>query len=548
MNWIRANEYMTMRTNKLTAIAFCMAAILLQAVPGAAQTYTLAPTPFQTALDDSGKIIVNGCVWTYAAGTSTPIATYSTNAGAVSSNPIIADYAGRFTVYLLAGTNYKFVYETACSPPAHGTTTRTQDNITGLPGSSATVDVQGTAGETLSAGVCAYLSDGSGSKAAGQWFRCDSTNTYSSTTPETGMTVASITSGSSGTIRLAGSVTGLSSLSIGAEYFVGAAGALTLTAPANSRHLGHADSATSLVLTGNPSTPQNVDNGIQDLRLTLTTGVPVTTADVTAATTIYLSPYRGNRIALFNAAGLATTYTTAEISIAVPATTATMYDVFCFSNAGVPALELLAWTNVTTRATAVVLTTTGVYTKSADLTRRYLGSFLTTTVSGQTEDSAAKRNVWNMYNRVGRSLIRKESTASWTWATGSWHQANAAAANQVGFVIGIAEVLVDATVTGAATQAAISMVNAGVALGLDSTTVPSGLWSVNAALDQGGVIASALVTGFYREYPAVGSHFLAWLEFGNTNTLTYYGNGTPTAGSGGGSPTVQSGITGRIEG
>lgn len=33
-------------------------------------------------------------------------------------------------------------------------------------------------------------------------------------------------------------------------------------------------------------------------RLTLTSGTPVTTSDVTAATTIYFTPYKGNRIAL----------------------------------------------------------------------------------------------------------------------------------------------------------------------------------------------------------------------------------------------------------
>ena len=35
-------------------------------------------------------------------------------------------------------------------------------------------------------------------------------------------------------------------------------------------------------------------------RLTLTSGTPVTTNDVTAATTIYYTPYKGNAIQLYN--------------------------------------------------------------------------------------------------------------------------------------------------------------------------------------------------------------------------------------------------------
>lgn len=35
-------------------------------------------------------------------------------------------------------------------------------------------------------------------------------------------------------------------------------------------------------------------------RLTLTTGTPITTSDVTASTSVYFTPYKGNRIALFN--------------------------------------------------------------------------------------------------------------------------------------------------------------------------------------------------------------------------------------------------------
>src|SRR5690348_9522061 len=88
-------------------------------------------------------------------------------------------------------------------------------------------------------------------------------------------------------------------------------------------------------------------NKISQGRLTLTTGVPVTTSNVTAATTIYFTPFRGNQIDLYTG-GTWQRFTFSELSIAVPASTNTDYDVWVYNNSGTPALELLAWTNQTT--------------------------------------------------------------------------------------------------------------------------------------------------------------------------------------------------------
>jgi len=153
--------------------------------------------------------------------------------------------------------------------------------------------------------------------------------------------------------------------------------------------------------------------GVNDFRLTLETGVPVSSSDQLAKTTVYCTPITGNRLDLYDAAGVPTTRTSAEFSIALPAVASQVYDVFCYSNAGVPTLELLAWTNDTTRATALVRTTTGTLTKSADLTRRYLGTVRTTTAAGQTEDSVAKRYLWNYYHRIRRGLHSRMDGKAW---------------------------------------------------------------------------------------------------------------------------------------
>jgi len=66
--------------------------------------------------DDNGDPLTGGKVYTYAAGTTTPLATYTTSTGAVANtNPIILDAAGRTPneIWLTAGTLYKFIVQTS---------------------------------------------------------------------------------------------------------------------------------------------------------------------------------------------------------------------------------------------------------------------------------------------------------------------------------------------------------------------------------------------------------------------------------------------------
>ena len=64
--------------------------------------------------DNSGVILTGGKIYTYAAGTTTPLATYTTNSeSAFHTNPIILDAAGRVPsggeIWLQLGVGYKFV-------------------------------------------------------------------------------------------------------------------------------------------------------------------------------------------------------------------------------------------------------------------------------------------------------------------------------------------------------------------------------------------------------------------------------------------------------
>jgi hypothetical protein len=200
---------------------------------------------------------------------------------------------------------------------------------------------------------------------------------------------------------------------------------------------------------------------VNDFRLTLTTGVPVTTSDVTGATTIYCTPYTGNQISLYSGSAWVTR-SSAQFSLALGTlTSGKVYDVFCYDNAGTPTLEFsAAWNSSTARFASGPYATAlpkqdGVYVKSTDgtaidATRRYLGTFYTVSTT-QTEDSVSKRYLWNYYNRILRPLRKVEATATWTYTTDAFQQARATSTNQIETVIGVAEDLVEVQVRAFAT-------------------------------------------------------------------------------------------------
>ena len=276
-----------------------------------------------------------------------------------------------------------------------------------------------------------------------------------------------------------------------------------------------------------------------EFRLTLTTGVPVTTTDVTGASavTIYCSPYKGNRIALFDGSNWHMR-TSAEFSIAIPAVTNAMYDVFCYDNATVPTLELLAWTNATTRATALALQD-GVLSKTGALTRRYMGSVYVGPSSGQSADAVSGRWLWNYYNRVRRQMLVTDTTNTWNYTTATIRQANNSTANQLDFVVGWSEDVVTAEVNSTCFNTNVGVV-VSVGVGLDSSsTFASG--GLQAAVATNVAAAAINPRGFWSGYPGVGRHNLMWNEYSTaTGTTSWIGDNGGTI--------TQSGIKGEIWG
>ena len=85
--------------------------------------------------DNNGNVLTGGKIYTYAAGTTTPLASYTTSTGNTAhSNPIILDAAGRVPggeIWLLA-QRYKFALYTSVN-----VLIATYDNIVGAGAFSA---------------------------------------------------------------------------------------------------------------------------------------------------------------------------------------------------------------------------------------------------------------------------------------------------------------------------------------------------------------------------------------------------------------------------
>lgn len=251
--------------------------------------------------------------------------------------------------------------------------------------------------------------------------------------------------------------------------------------------------------------------GTNDFRLTLTSGVPVTTADVTGATTIYCTPYKGNQISLYDGAAW-NTRSSAEFSLALGTlTSGKPYDIFCYDNAGVPTLEFLAWTNDTTRATALVYQN-GILVKSGAPTRRYLGSFYTTSTT-QTADSNEFRYLYNHYNNVPGMAFNSDTTSlnSYTYTTNTLRLANNSSKNQVNILIGVSEspIIVHATCHMYNSSEAVTIT---FGIGVDST---SALYQSVAGYHYYGTLGASGWTTADAHLNAIlpeGKHIIAALE------------------------------------
>ena len=121
----------------------------------------------QQFFDDNGIPLAGGLIYTYQAGSSTPLATYTDNAGNVANaNPIVLDASGRTPaeVWLFTGYSYKFVLKNA-----DDVLIQTLDNIYPiLQNAPASAPAIPTGGIIIWSGSTGSVPSG--------WYLCDGTN------------------------------------------------------------------------------------------------------------------------------------------------------------------------------------------------------------------------------------------------------------------------------------------------------------------------------------------------------------------------------------
>jgi len=79
---------------------------------------SLSPTPKLQFFGTDGLPLVGGKLYTYQAGTTTPIATYTDYTGVtLNTNPVILDSAGQANVWLIDTTTYKYALTDANNVP-----------------------------------------------------------------------------------------------------------------------------------------------------------------------------------------------------------------------------------------------------------------------------------------------------------------------------------------------------------------------------------------------------------------------------------------------
>jgi hypothetical protein len=121
----------------------------------------------QQFFDNNGVPLNGGFIYTYQAGSSTLLTTYTTvNGNIANPNPIVLDSSGRppNEIWMQTGFSYKFVIQTSA-----GVTLQTLDNLYPILQNAPAVSA------TIPSGLIAIWSGSLGSIPSG-WVLCDGTN------------------------------------------------------------------------------------------------------------------------------------------------------------------------------------------------------------------------------------------------------------------------------------------------------------------------------------------------------------------------------------
>lgn len=308
-------------------------------------------------------------------------------------------------------------------------------------------------------------------------------------------------------------------------------------------------SSTAVWTAVNPATGASTTLPTPQGRLTLTTQTPVINTDVTAATTVYYTPYTGLLAPIYNGTNFVALSIVSELSLGLVAAHAAsqIYDLYLFLVSGVvtlgsgPSWAAGSGGSVTAgscaRGTgaggAALSRLNGTLTNAVSMTMTYgpsgttisisanratyVGSMFMDATNGQVScyvswGQTRKYGLWNAYNRVPITVQCGDSTASWAYTTATVREANGSTANTIVIFSGLAEepyalTYLDNFQTAAATSCGVS-----VGIGFNTTTAFAGMrGSYSSSIGTQLNISSSL-TGSYPAAPSLGINNVNALE------------------------------------
>lgn len=296
---------------------------------------------------------------------------------------------------------------------------------------------------------------------------------------------------------------------------------------------------------GSTCTPQG--------RLSLISGVAIAASDVAGSPTLYYVPSTGNEVPVYDGSAFTGQSIGSGLALSLDADSGHSgyhqsgrnFDVFVIEDAGTVRLGTgPAWNaggggagSDTARGTGTGSTELELFdgfwvNKNAVSIRfgagggnavsvparqaTYVGSFRAT-ANGQTDDTQAKRLVYNAYNQAPRMLSRKEPADTWNYVVAAWRQQNANAANRFDVLAGLGGSLIELAVTGRANASAAASASVGV--GFDKTNDSDAQFSrAQTATSTAWAYPEASYTG---NVP-LGLHYYAVLERGEAvATMTW---------------------------
>ncbi len=525
------------------------------------QTATQLPNAMTQFTDQNGVPYAAGKVFFYVPGTTTPKTTWvDVNQATANANPVTLDSAGRALIYG-AGEYREVLWDQFGNTIWDQLTWATNPSL----GQSFTPGVlAGNPGPGT--GPLAAITVGAGLQLVGSTLSTQSS--YPATVSDVvNQTVALAFNGTQryATGALTYTLPAGATLPNGFSFWIYAlTGNVTIT-PNSIDAIGQLATAASLViptgasirLTGNGGTSWQYELTYGNAavvapcgRLTLTSGVPVLSTTVTAATSVLFTPTGGcstvpvwNGTQFMNVPFTETTQLLTDTTLSPAAAVAGgVYDYFEWldSAGAIVVTRGPAWGSSTSRGYTLtnvggLLVNTAAVTNGPDVKAGvYVGTIVcdaaVATVSFNPTPAAASGGptngawvgLWNYYNRVPVAMAAQDSKASWNGPGSSvWRASDNSSNNRVTYVVGLTEDVVAASfvdyVTGVSTTVGISAFG----IGVDSTSVQSGDAGMAGTDAQNG--ASSGNRGSYSGIPGLGQHYLQAIEQTNTTNTMIYG-------------------------